>query len=41
MYDLGKLDDMQKDETLEKVNDNEQFLTRNVLNMFIYSFLYR
>ena len=40
MYDIGKLDDMQKDEVLERVNDNEQNLTRNVLNMLIFSFIY-
>ena len=41
MYDVGKLDDMQKDEVLDKVNDNEQTLTRNVLNMLIFSFIYQ
>jgi len=40
MYDVGKLDDMQKDEVLERVNDNEQNLSRNVLNILIFSFIY-
>lgn len=41
MYDAGRMNDMQKDEVLERVNDNDQFLTRNVLNMFIYNFIYQ
>ena len=40
MYDTGELDDMKKDEVLERINDNELLLTRNVLNMFIFSFIY-
>jgi len=40
MYDTGELDDMKKDEVLERINDNELLLTRNVLNIFIFSFIY-
>ena len=40
MYDTGELDDMKKDEVLERINNNELLLTRNVLNMFIFSFIY-
>ena len=32
MYEEGKLNDMQKDEVNEKVNDTDALLTRNVLN---------
>ena len=41
MYDVGKLNDMQKDEVLERINDNSLLLTRNVLNMIVFSFIYQ
>lgn len=41
MYDVGKMDDMQKDEVLERLYDNDHFLTRNVLNLFIFNFLFQ
>ena len=41
MYEVGKLDDMQKNDVLEKLNNNEQYLTRNVLNLLIFNFIYR
>lgn len=41
MYDVGKLNDMQKDEVLERINDNQLLLTRNVLNMIVFSFIYQ
>ena len=40
MYDAGRMNDMQKDEVLDRVNDNDLYLTRNVLNLFIYRFIY-
>lgn len=41
MYEVGKLDDMQKNDVLEKLNNNELFLCRNVLNLLIFNFIYR
>lgn len=41
MYDVGKLDDMQKDEVLQKLYDNDHYLTRNILSLFIFNFIYQ
>ena len=41
MYEVGKLDDMQKNDALEKLNNNELFLCRNVLNLLIFNLIYR
>lgn len=41
MYDVGKMDDMQKDEVLERLYSSDHYLTRNILSLFIFNFIYQ
>jgi len=40
MYDTGKLDDVQKNECLEKIRNVTLSLSRNTMNKFLYQFLH-
>ena len=40
LYEDGLLNDMTRDEVMERINDSELSLTRSVLNLVIFAFIY-
>ena len=40
LYEDGFLNDMNRDEIQDRINDTETSLTRGILNMVIFSFIY-